>query len=118
MKTSTSMIFNVLIKKEGTLFLAHCLELDLVATAKTFSRVKKEMRDIIETQVDYAFSNDNLDHLYRPAPSEVWREFYACKEMKEEKLDIRSAFKKTDKEQFIPPWIIARICEASERCRV
>ena len=78
MKSSTSMIFNVLIKKEGNLFLAHCLELDLVAAAKTFSRVKKEMRDIIETQVDYAFSNDNLDHLYKPAPSEVWREFYAC----------------------------------------
>ena len=79
MKTSTSMIFNVLIKKEGTLFLAHCLELDLVATAKTFSQVKKEMREIIETQVDYAFSNDNLHHLYRPAPAEVCREFYACK---------------------------------------
>ena len=118
MNTSTSMIFNVLIKKEGGLFLAHCLELDLVATAKTFSQVKKEMKDIIETQVDYAFSNDNLDHLYRPAPAEVWREFYSCQEMQEEKLDIRSSFKKTNRERFIPPWIIARMCEVSERCRV
>lgn len=115
MKSSTSMIFNVLIKKEGNLFLAHCLELDLVATAKTFSRVKKEMRDIIETQVDYAFSNDNLDHLYRPAPPEMWREFYACKEMEEKKFDIRSASKKTNKERSIPPWVVARICEAPER---
>ena len=112
------MIFNVLIKKEANLFSAHCLELDLVATAKTFSQVKKEIRDIIETQVDYAFSNDNLDHLYRPAPPEVWREFYACEEMEEEKLDIRSAFKRIDKKRFIPHWIIARICAVSERCRV
>jgi len=118
MNTGTSMIFNVLIKKEGGLFLAHCLELDLVATAKTFSQVKKEIREIIETQVDYAFSNDNLDHLYRPAPPEAWREFYSCQEMQEEKLNIKSSLKKTGRERFIPPWIIARICEVSERCRV
>jgi hypothetical protein len=105
----TAMVLNVLIKKEKDCFIAHCLELDIVATSPKFDQVKKEIIDLVMAQVDYAFSNDNLNYLYHPAPSEIWAEFYACKGQIEEKVEIKSAFKKPAR-HFVPPWIIARMC--------
>jgi len=109
MKTDTSMIFNVLIKEDEDLYVAHCLELDIVSTSKDLEEAKNNIIDLIKTQVDYAFSNNNLDYLYHPAPSEVWQEFYACKEQIERKVNIKSAFGKAS-QRFVPPWIIARTC--------
>lgn len=103
------MTFNILAKKEEDLWIAHCLELDIVSTAKTLRTVKKEILDLIITQIDYAFSNDNLENLYHPAPAEIWKEFYACKESIEKKIRMKSEFK--DK-SFVPPWIIANTCFA------
>jgi hypothetical protein len=113
MKTNDgSMIFNVLVKKEENLFIAHCLELDIVATSTTVDQVTTDIIDLIKAQVDYAFSNDNLDHLYRPAPSEVWEELYACKNRMDKKIDIKTAFKASIR-RFVPPSIIARTCMSS-----
>ena len=76
MRKTISMVFNILAKKEGESWIAHCLELDIVATAQSLETVKGEMKDLILAQVDYAFSNDNLENLYRPAPAEVWKAFF------------------------------------------
>jgi predicted RNase H-like HicB family nuclease len=75
-----SMVFNILIRKEDKIFVAHCLELDIVAARDTLDEAEKEIFDLVSAQVGYAFRNNNLDNLYHPAPPEVWREFYACKE--------------------------------------
>ena len=107
-----SMTFNILAKKESDMWLAHCLELDIVATAKTITTLKKEIENLIITQIDYAFSNDNLDNLYHPAPAEVWKEFYACKESVEKRVKMRSEFKANS---FVPPWIIANTCVTEAR---
>lgn len=107
--TATSMIFNVLIKKDGNLYIAHCLELDIVATSEDERKMKTDILDLIKAQVDYAFSHDNLGNLYHPAPPEVWQEFYACKEQIEKKINIKSAFSEAS-ERFVPPWIITRSC--------
>jgi hypothetical protein len=88
-----AMVLNVLIKKENGLFIAHCLELDIVSTSTNFNQVKKEIFDLVTAQIDYAFSNDNLNYLYHPAPEKVWAEFYACKGQIEEKVEIKSTFK-------------------------
>ena len=85
---ATSMTFNILVKKEDKMWIAHCLELDIVTTSKTLPTLKKEIIDLIITQIDYAFSNDNLENLYHPAPPEVWAEFYTCKESIEKKIKM------------------------------
>jgi hypothetical protein len=118
MKTAISMVFNVLIKKDADLYIAHCLELDIVATSEDFGQAKNDIVDLIKAQVNYAFSNDNLAYLYHPAPSEVWQEFYACKNQTEEKIDIESIFENKNLERFIPPLIIARTCKAFTPCHV
>lgn len=107
MKSMKSMTFNILARKENDLWVAHCLELDIVATSNSLADLKKEMEDLIITQVDYAFSNNNLDNLYHPAPPEVWSLFYACKESIEKKIKMRPGFSGNS---FVPPWIIANTC--------
>jgi hypothetical protein len=119
MNKTISMVFNILAKKEGETWIAHCLELDIVATAQSLETLKGEMNDLILAQVDYAFSNDNLENLYRPAPAEVWKEFYQCRSRNqvEDKVDIKSTYKQTKGlKSFVPPWIIAKTCIVEETC--
>jgi hypothetical protein len=113
----TSMVFNCLIKKDGALYVGHCLELDIVAAGDTLDGVKRDLNDLIRAQVDFAFSNNNLDYLYHPAPAEVWEEFYRCKCAKEQKIKL-SAPSGKGPHAFIPPWIIAKMCLSGKSCRV
>jgi len=69
-------IFSVLITKEDDKYVAHCLELDIVTTAPTFSEARDDIGDLILAQVKFAYENDNLEHLYKPAPKEIWDEFF------------------------------------------
>ncbi len=70
---TTGLNFNILIKKEEDLVVAHGLELDIVATAGTAQQVKDEILDLIFVQVHYALRNDNLDNLSLWANCEVSR---------------------------------------------
>lgn len=115
MNRSASMVFNILMKKEDEVFVAHCMELDIVATGSSADETAQDMIDLIIAQLKYAFGNDNLDHLYRPAQPEVWREFYLCRESVEEKEITLPLSPKEDSPQgFIPPWIIAKMCRAQQ----
>jgi hypothetical protein len=120
-KTEMSMVFNILAKKTADIWIAHCLELDIVATSASLESLKEEIKDLILTQVDYAFSNDNLENLYHPAPAEVWKEFYKCQNATEDRIKVKSAFqvkKKATNRSFVPPWIIAKTCFAQGVCSV
>ena len=108
---------NILIKEEDGMFVAHCLELDIVAVAKTLDQAQREVVSLICAQVDYAFSNNNLDNLFHPAPPEVWAEFFKCKEQQERKYKLESAFQK-DIKTILPPWIIAKTCQSGKHCNV
>ncbi len=116
---ATAMTFGVLIKAEGGGFLAHCMELDIVAEASTLEEVKEEMGSLIAAAVDYAFSNDNVAHLYRPAPPEVWEEYYRCVEEGSEQIPVMRDFA-PDRPMhgFVPPWIITKTCRAANDCSV
>jgi len=109
---------NVLIKEEDGMIVAHCLELDIIAVGTTLKEVQSEIVSLICAQIDYAFSNDNLDNLYHPAPPEMWQEFYRCKEQIERKYAIRKKFQgKSGIEKIVPPWLITKTCRAEEtRC--
>lgn len=110
-----AMTFNILVKEEDNTFIAQCLELDIVATADKVNQVKKDMISLIIAQIDYAFSNDNLENLYHPAPPDVWSEFFSCKKMIEERHKIKPYFNKDiSSKSIIPPWIITNTCQAPE----
>ncbi len=71
----SSLTFSILIRKEDDIFVAHCLELDVVATAPTFAQVRNDIADLVLAQVSFAYENDNLKYLYKPAPKEVYDAF-------------------------------------------
>lgn len=107
----SSMTFNIITKKENNIWIAHCLELDIVATSDSLADLRKDMDDLISAQIEYAFRNNNLDCLYRPAPPEIWREFYSCKKSQETKIEIKP---ESPTGSFVPPWIISNTCFVDE----
>lgn len=105
------MIFNILAKREENYWVGHCLELDIVATADSLKNLSQDIVELIIAQVDYAFSNKNLENLYKPAPPEVWQEFFKCILKAEKRFKIKSEFQKDHATKtFVPPWIIAKTC--------
>jgi predicted RNase H-like HicB family nuclease len=117
--SSGAVTFSILIKKtEEYGYVAHCLELDLVATADTPEAVKADIFDVIVAQVRYAFANDNLEYLYHPAPAEVWKEFYECRDQQIERHPVSKNEEDEKLEKFVPPWIIANTCHSMETCHV
>lgn len=110
-RNGVSIKFNILIKKEDDIYVAHCLELDIVATADNLDQVKDDIISLIDAQISYAFGNDNLANLFRPAPSEVWEEFYSCEKPVEEIHPLKRFDKKgTRPSIFIPPIVSTSTC--------
>lgn len=103
---------NILIKKEDGLFIAHCLELDIVATGDSKEQAKRECVALICAQIEYAFVHDNLDNLFHPAPQEVWAEFYSCKAAHEEnRYKMEKRLQDSSDKSILPPWLIAKTCQ-------
>lgn len=117
--SGSAVAFSILIKQTKEYgFVAHCLELDLVATADTLEAVKADILDVIITQIQYSFANDNLEYLYHSAPPEVWREFYGCREQETERYQVASSEEGAETEKFVPPWIIANTCRSKDDLHV
>jgi hypothetical protein len=78
MTGSWSFEFRILVKKVDDLWVAHCLELDLVAASPCEKDVQDDIIAVIMEQVRYCILNDNMDHLFRRAPKEIWDEYFSC----------------------------------------
>lgn len=79
---TVSLQMNVLVElqPDGS-YLAHCLELDLVAEGVTSDAACEELLNVLDVQVRTCFENDNLENLYFPAPPEVWQRLGRAKEL-------------------------------------
>lgn len=110
-KKEWSFVFNLLIKKEGDLWIAHCLELDLVTESPSLEEVQQDIVSIIKRQVSYCIKNDNMENLFRNAPKEVWEEFRACKEKKKPYVQEFIARKKP-----VPVSFVTSNCFSNNAC--
>lgn len=73
---TTTLRLNVLVEGQpDATYLAHCLELDLVAEGATPSDACQRLLDVIAVQVQTCLENDNLENLFFPAPKDVWERF-------------------------------------------
>jgi hypothetical protein len=80
-QNKNDLSFNILVTmSEKEEFVAHCLELDIVAVANDLEKVKNEISDLIYNQIKYCFKWDNMEHLYHSAPSKVWDEWFTAEE--------------------------------------
>ena len=88
MKKEFHWTVRVIIEKEGNLYIAHCLEFDLVTQAKTLKGAKEMIIDAIYEYLSYAVKNNLQEQVFRPAPSEYWAKIPRAS--KEETISPRS----------------------------
>ena len=75
-----TLSFNILVEeKRSDLFVAYCLELDLVATSVDCEDVQGKMKKMINRLVEFACKNQRLSDVYRPASREIWEKYRAAK---------------------------------------
>ena len=111
-----ALTVNILIKREEGMFVAHCLEMDIVATGDSLEAVKSDIIDLIKAQITFAFAHGNQDNLFHPAPSEVWREFYKCSGVEKARHEVPQS--EDAPGEFIPPWFFANTCGVGGECGV
>jgi len=81
MRSTPNLAFNALLKYEDGLWVAHCMELDIVATGDSPDSAVNDLKDLIVAQVSCALANDNTKYLYHSAPKEVWDEYWKAEDM-------------------------------------
>jgi hypothetical protein len=69
----------VLISKEDDIFLAHALEMDIVAEGATIPEACKNLNDLIITQICFAIEQEDPTMIYHPAPREYFDAYFAIK---------------------------------------
>src|SRR5208337_2571832 len=58
--------------REGEEWIAHCLQMDIVASGKSAKVVEDDIIALIKAQVRFAIDNDNMENVFKPAPSAIW----------------------------------------------
>jgi len=81
MRSTPNLAFNALLKYEDGLWVAHCMELDIVATGDSPDSAVNDLKDLIVAQVSCALANDNTKYLYHSAPKKVWDEYWKAEDM-------------------------------------
>ena len=72
-ETTLSLRLYVLVEQQPDgAYLAHCLELDLVAEGGSSREACEELLNVVDVQIRTCLRNDNLENLFFPAPKEVW----------------------------------------------
>lgn len=61
--------------REDGLWVAHCLEMDILGHGKTFKTALADLLDLVEMQVSFALQANDPAMIYRPAPPWVWSGF-------------------------------------------
>ena len=68
--------FDVLVYREDAVWVAHCLQIDIVGTCSNEKdEAINEVIDLCTEQIICAVENGNLDFLVRPAPPEMFERF-------------------------------------------
>jgi predicted RNase H-like HicB family nuclease len=69
-------IFHGVIEKEGDVYCALCLELDIATEADTLEGAKKNLREAVEGYVESVVRDgEEVDFIPRPAPEGVIKEY-------------------------------------------
>jgi hypothetical protein len=74
-KRPFSIPLRAVIYREGKWWIAHCLELDLVAEGPSPRRAFQDLMDLSLLQLRVAEEEGDLQSIFRPAPANVWMMF-------------------------------------------
>jgi predicted RNase H-like HicB family nuclease len=82
---------HILLEKEGELYSALCLELNVASQGETTEQAKKNILEAIELYLeDVIEAGDEIDFIPRPAPVEEWLKYFKvqAKNIKDVLLNI------------------------------
>jgi hypothetical protein len=65
--------------REGTAWIAHCLEFDLIGDGLTQKEAIAQLAEAIRIQVEFSIEHENLNNLFSPADGGVFLRFAAGK---------------------------------------
>jgi len=65
---------DVLLAPDAGGWLAHCLQLDLAEWGETLAAAQASLLDVVRAHIEAAIADDDLAHLFHPAPAEVWKQ--------------------------------------------
>lgn len=82
-------------ESEGV-YVAHCLDLDLVATGGNCETAERRLDSLVRAQIRTVASCFNFADLNFKAPERYWDSFYNAKEFKKTKLELE-----------VPPIVVA-----------
>ena len=69
---------DVLLYREDGEWVAHCLQLDLVEAGATPEEAEEALAGVIQHHVQWVLEDNDMEHLFHPAPPEVWKEFFTA----------------------------------------
>jgi predicted RNase H-like HicB family nuclease len=75
-KKETGIVLRAVIYREGKWWIAHCLELDLVAEGDSAREAMDNLIDIANTQIEVALQDGNLESILTPAPAKMWTLYF------------------------------------------
>lgn len=105
---SPSIKLNIVVYKEGEEWIAHCLQMDIVASGRSKKAIEADIIGLIKTQMRFAFDNGNVENLFKPAPPEIWK--MICQARRCDLRNIRLLI--PHKKDFIPPVKEVEFCFA------
>lgn len=68
--------------REGKRWIAHCLELDIVAQGDTSEKALSNLAELCSTQIEAAIEEGDLRSIIFPAPPEIWQLFFLARKKK------------------------------------
>ncbi len=71
-----SITLRGIIYPENGVWLAHCLEMDIVAEGKTPQQALQDVVDLCNLQFQVALKEGDVASAFRPAPPEYWKLFF------------------------------------------
>jgi predicted RNase H-like HicB family nuclease len=76
-KTKSNLRINLsaIIYQEDGVWIAHCLELDIVSEGKTVDAAVSGLVSLCDLQIKTAMEAGDLGSIFRPAPPEIWQMF-------------------------------------------
>ena len=67
--------FSVLGYREDEMWVAHCLEMDILGFGESRDEALNELSELMEMKISFALQSECLESLYSPAPPEYWQRF-------------------------------------------
>jgi predicted RNase H-like HicB family nuclease len=77
MSKARKLLFHALIEKEGRMYSALCLELNVASQGKSVREAKANLREAVELYLEDVYeAGDEADFVPRPAPVEEWLKYF------------------------------------------